>query len=250
MYLLYRSRAATHWCLFVVAILMFALATGDIGLTHYYLFRDRLGEGHGDPAPRLRQIYVKMMLYLTSNLIADVFLIFRCYMVWGRRKRVITVPTILLLVSTVFGFVFQGLAPSQARDYGIIFLWLTFALNTSVASLIAFQIWWMSRELSRVPTGPVHTNKCCYIIAIVMESGALYPIYVLISVVVKSLVLRNSLAQVVGIVPTMVIIQIGLGGHTHSAEKTINSLSTNTVQQQTEIAFAEGTGSRDITHLG
>lgn len=64
-YLLTKNKTTAHRILSVVGISMFALATGDIGLTHYYLFQ-KLLRGH-DPVLRLKHIYAKIFLYTISK---------------------------------------------------------------------------------------------------------------------------------------------------------------------------------------
>lgn len=63
-YLLYKKRAATHWLFSLATILLFALATVDIGLTHHYLFSDLLKE---DSVLRLKHVFAKVFLYVTSK---------------------------------------------------------------------------------------------------------------------------------------------------------------------------------------
>jgi hypothetical protein len=64
-------------------------------------------------------------------------------------------------------------------------------------------------------------------IAIIVESGIVYSIYVVLDVVFPGLILDAGLAQVVGIVPTLIIVQIGLGRDAHDIDTTTSFVRSN-----------------------
>jgi len=63
-------------------------------------------------------------------------------------------------------------------------------------------------------------------IAIIVESGVIYSIYVVLDVVFKNLILDAGLVQVVGIVPTLIIVQIGLGHDGHDIDTTASMVQS------------------------
>ncbi|KAF8869935.1 hypothetical protein BD779DRAFT_631369 [Infundibulicybe gibba] len=193
--------------LLVLAVLMFAIATADIGVTYASLLRYAL---QGEIIP-FRRIYPKFMLYVTNNVLADTLVIYRCYVVWGHNRRIIIFPCILLLAATICGYLFEGAtSPSLKRSFPI-YLLMTFTLNTLITILTAGRIWWISRKARQI-LGSDLVKRYNSAIAIIVESGAIYSTYIILDVIISGqLVLDAGLIQMVGIVPTLIIVQVGLG---------------------------------------
>ncbi|KAF8880557.1 hypothetical protein BD779DRAFT_1446204, partial [Infundibulicybe gibba] len=197
--------------LLVLAVLMFAIATADIGVTYASLLRYAL---QGEIIP-FRRIYPKFMLYVTNNVLADTLVIYRCYVVWGHNRRIIIFPCILLLAATICGYLFEGAtSPSLKRTFPI-YLLMTFTLNTLITILTAGRIWWISRKAHQI-LGSDLVKRYNSAIAIIVESGAIYSTYIILDVIISgqvstNLVLDAGLIQMVGIVPTLIIVQVGLG---------------------------------------
>ncbi|KAF9450830.1 hypothetical protein P691DRAFT_788362 [Macrolepiota fuliginosa MF-IS2] len=89
---------SNHWqWLLAAGAVMLAIATADLILGYYILFSRVL---RGQLALPFRFFYPKYFLYVTNNIIADCLVIYRCYMIWGRDKRVIALPVIVLLATS------------------------------------------------------------------------------------------------------------------------------------------------------
>ncbi|KAF8869936.1 hypothetical protein BD779DRAFT_631453 [Infundibulicybe gibba] len=179
-HILLRNKRTLQLPLLVLAILMFSIATADIGVTYAYLLRYIL---RGEIAP-FKHVYPKFMLYVTNNVLADTLVIYRCYVVWGHNRRIVIFPCILLLAATICGYLFEGAtSPSLKRSFPI-YLWMTFTLNILVTILTAGRIWWISRKARRI-LGSDLVKKYNSAIAVIVESGAIYSSYIILDVILS-----------------------------------------------------------------
>ncbi|KAF8999660.1 hypothetical protein BDQ17DRAFT_1195941, partial [Cyathus striatus] len=172
---------------------------------------------------------LKQTLYFTNNVVADslvVSMVYRCYVVWGYSWKIIAGPILMLLATTVCGCV--GVAnlslvkPGEDAYYSDILNWasalfsMSLATNVIVTSLIAGRIWWISRMTVHV-LGKKHGRKYVGAMAIILESGAIYSASLLTLLILYLLktnaqfIVYDSVAQIMGIVPTLIIVRVGLG---------------------------------------
>jgi len=147
--------------------------------------------------------------------------IYRCHVVWNNSKRAIAIPCFLLVGGSACGYAYIAVSNQgySFRQLLITFLFTTVGLNLLVTILMAGRIWWIARK-ARSILGPRLSSKYNTMIAIIVESGVIYSIYVVLDVVFTNLILQAGLAQVVGIVPTLIIVQIGLGRDAHDIDTT------------------------------
>ncbi|OCH91913.1 hypothetical protein OBBRIDRAFT_487581 [Obba rivulosa] len=153
-------------------------------------------------------------------LIGDGILTYRCWVVWERRWQAIVVSTILWFAGLAVSIAviaksamlkgFTGInAPSLTPFLGAAYT-LTVALNILTTSLIVYRIWIVSRDVRRYIAGQ---DKLTYIIRIIIESGALYSITALVTLltaVSKSnadYIMGNALVQMTGICFNLIIIR-------------------------------------------
>ncbi|KIM43571.1 hypothetical protein M413DRAFT_443497 [Hebeloma cylindrosporum] len=200
------------------AMIMFSLATVDVVLEIGFLFwfvvkKNEVPED---------DLHFKFLIYITSNVIADGLVIYRCYSVWNNSKRVILLPCFLLFAGSACGYTFIGLSKEEYhfRQVLVAFLFATVTLNTLVTVLMgmfshvqttcaalrfplwtltplsAGRIWWIARK-ARSILGPGLSSKYNTMIAMIVESGMIYSIYVVLDVVFPNLLLDAGLAQVV-----------------------------------------------------
>jgi len=221
---LLRNKRTTQKILLACAMIMFALATVDVVLEISFLFWFVVKQ---NTIPQT-DIHFKYLIYITSNLIADSLVIYRCHAVWNRSKRVIVLPCFLLICGTGFGYGFIAVSKEdyRFRQLLIAFLFTTVALNMLVTILMAGRIWWIARK-ARAILGPGLSSKYTTMIAIIVESGVIYSIYFILDVVIQDLILDAGLAQVVGIVPTLIIVQIGLGRDAYDIDNTTSMVRSD-----------------------
>ncbi|PPR05784.1 hypothetical protein CVT26_010158 [Gymnopilus dilepis] len=212
---LLRNKRTTQKILLACALMMFALATVDVVLEISFLYwfivkKETIPDDN---------VHFKYLIYITSNLIADSLVIYRCYALWSHSKRVILLPLFLLLCGTATGYGFIALSREdyRYRSMLIAFLFTTVALNMLVTVLMAGRIYYIARK-ARSILGPGLSSKYTTMIAIIVESGVIYSVYFILDVVAQNLILDAGLAQIVGIVPTLIIVQIGLGRDAHDVD--------------------------------
>ncbi|KIM43707.1 hypothetical protein M413DRAFT_387096 [Hebeloma cylindrosporum] len=204
-YVLWRKKTIS-WVLLAFAVAMFALATADLGYTFYLIF-GQLMKG----SLAVKELRPKFWLYVANNVLADSLLLYRCYVVWGCKKIVVIGPAIPLIGSTVCGFLFEGSTRFQAWIYVV----TTLILNLILTGLTAGRIWWLARK-ARLILGTGLLQRYNTTIVILIESGVLYSLYIILDLVLLYIldnifILDAGLIQVVGIIPTLIIVQVGLG---------------------------------------
>ncbi|KIL58664.1 hypothetical protein M378DRAFT_86165 [Amanita muscaria Koide BX008] len=167
----------------------------------------------------------RQALYAANNIIADGLLIYRCYVVWDFNWNVIILP-IIMLIGTAVCFVFslyglsetapgQGVFISSIDDWGITVFSVSLATNVLVTFLIASRVYWVVYRLD-VPCGEEYRHKYHQAVAIIIESGSIQSAAILILLVLHSLnetsqyIMADALAQLLGIVPTLIIVRCGL----------------------------------------
>ncbi|KAJ3575471.1 hypothetical protein NP233_g1079 [Leucocoprinus birnbaumii] len=193
---LVKNKTSEHWrWLLAAGCIMLFLATADLILGYYILFTYSLH----NQAVSFRLVYPKYFFYVTNNVIADCLVLHRCYMVWGRDRRVIALPVFALIATS----------GPEWRTNGI-YVFMTFAFNSILTILMASRIWWISRQVAAV-LGKELAKKYRYATAIIIESGAIYSIYVFLDLFLVKPQLDVGLTQIVAIVPTLIIVQVGLG---------------------------------------
>ncbi|EEB95771.1 hypothetical protein MPER_05207 [Moniliophthora perniciosa FA553] len=183
------------------------------------------------------------MIALLSSSVADAILLWRCYTVWGKRRRVIVLPAIFYIaahtVCLVVGFVFTS---SDVEGFGQVLEYekivnhsYTIAAisagvvglnNLLLSSLIAFRIFRMSREVVAY-LGARPKSMYRTIIAVTLESGLLYSAFLNVLFIIgmvstfstdtnfaSAIVLPICLriwAPIAGLVSTTIIIRVALG---------------------------------------
>ncbi|KAF9450828.1 hypothetical protein P691DRAFT_428104 [Macrolepiota fuliginosa MF-IS2] len=210
-----------RWPLLVPAVAMFTISTANVCLSVYMLFGVLI---YGTPLP-VWTIISKHMFYLINNVIADSLLLYRCYIVWSRSVYIAVIPGIFLLASSILGLIIMSGPTLRAGRRKFLYMWLTLALNISVTALTAGRIWWMANKARRI-LGPALARRYYSALATIIESGAIYSLYVMIDLILltighQSFIFDAGLAHIVAIAPTLIIVQVGLGCQIQDVETTI-----------------------------
>lgn len=184
----------------------------------------------------------KQSIYTSTVILSDSLLIFRCYTVWGQNWKVILVPVVLLVLGGTTGFVtvYQFTVVEPGNEDGVytgsLKSWATaaygfsLAANVLVTSLIAWRIWRHTRRVRAIVEG-VEKARYDRALAMVIESGAIYSLSLTIMLIMYTLnthgqrIVYDALSQIAGIMPTLIIVRIGLGVNAHNtAEDTSHTL--------------------------
>ncbi|KAJ7200239.1 hypothetical protein C8J57DRAFT_442633 [Mycena rebaudengoi] len=164
------------------------------------------------------------VLFSINYFIADSVFIYRCYVIWSSsrfKKRIIAVPMVLLLVTTVLGLVSAITQNFRTGSIiGLSAMGSAMATNLTLTGLTAGRIWWTRRYLRIVSETKV-VKRYNTAIAMIIESGAAYlllgTLYIIpVSSTSTSNILWNSAIssaceQLLNIIPMVVIVRISLG---------------------------------------
>ncbi|KAF8188228.1 hypothetical protein K438DRAFT_1834078 [Mycena galopus ATCC 62051] len=143
-------------------------------------------------------------------------LLYRCYMIWGRQKKVLILPGVFMIstVRCVAGIQVFNLEPT----FLIVSFIMAVATNTVLVTL----------------TDNTLRNHYSTVITTVVESGALYCLFAILSAVTSILqestnavnityiVIACASAQLMNILPTLIIVRAGMG---HNIQDKIESQS-------------------------
>lgn len=187
-----------------------------------------------------------MLLLVITNLVAYVILLYRCYMVWGSRLRVVVVPGLFCVAATVFG-IWNAVVLSRIRgvfpftpilgsggpllSQFAIFIFVTLFSNLLLTMMIAGRLIYINRRASKYMELSVW-KMYDHAITVTLESGLIYPTVLFIYTIIVGIdisnnnnfnwhptkafvtvhaVLHYSLIQFIGIAPTFIIVRFGLG---------------------------------------
>ncbi|KAJ6474860.1 hypothetical protein C8R45DRAFT_1160064 [Mycena sanguinolenta] len=223
--LLRRPFSQGNIVLIVTAIALFTLSTIQV------VFNIILGAVILDeidiPYSRLQNAGI--ITYTINNVIADGLVIYRCYSIWNNNVYVVSLPIVLLIVTTVFGVDFS--LPNTAPP-----LALTLTTNILVTAITAGRIWWIYRA-ARLYMQPDVQRRYMSALSILVESGMLYSAtvlaYLILGAIPSTVVFQSPvfqmLTQVMGIAPTLIIVRVGLGTSVSSVKVTAKADASTAV---------------------
>ncbi|KAK7462161.1 hypothetical protein VKT23_007763 [Stygiomarasmius scandens] len=248
--LIKRTQIMIMTLLFILASLGLAFSTTQICLQLFLLQPDFITDTNEMNLIRYRIGIFNTLVYileLLANVIIEMILIYRCYLLWNFRFSIVVAPIILSLTETAlilaslilvskwqfhdqeYIFSFSSPESQPATNLLISFFVVCMVTNIILTSLIGGRIWQLSRGARRF-LGEEFTQKYRRIIAIIAESGALYPAFLIIylALILKkqgigAQILFPSTIQVMCIAPTLIIVRVGLGISVEIRENSINS---------------------------
>ncbi|OJT12260.1 hypothetical protein TRAPUB_11194 [Trametes pubescens] len=169
----------------------------------------------------------KNVVYITMTLVADFFVTYRLFVVWGRVWWILIGPCILLLATAVAGYgacVEIGLAQEgnaifadNLQPWIRAFFSLSLTTNLLATLLIAARIMWSNRRVRKYRANGAAVGSHWEVVETMIQSAAVY------SAALASLLgtyLAGSNAQyicvdilqpLIGVVFTLIIIRVGLG---------------------------------------
>ncbi|KZV99267.1 hypothetical protein EXIGLDRAFT_250542 [Exidia glandulosa HHB12029] len=137
--------------------------------------------------------------YVTGAILADAFVLWRCFVIWNRNFLVIIFPAFMFLGTVVCGIIalFQASQPGAnlwtrvTVNFLIPYFSLSIALNIIVTLMIVGYLLGHRRSI-QATIGKQHAKQYTSIIAMVTESAALYSAFSLIFIIAYG---RNDPAQ-------------------------------------------------------
>ncbi|KAJ7111271.1 hypothetical protein C8R44DRAFT_799238 [Mycena epipterygia] len=199
-------------------------------------------------ASKLLRIYnssqvTENIIFGINNFVSDTLFLYRCYVIWGSKKKVIILPGMLILCTLA-----TGCLSSAANAFFVLgsFNQTTPYIMGTVTNLVlvgftAGRIWWIRHEtfyLGLDDTFRKHYNTA---ITIIIESGAIYCICGIIMVIVSWFdeipivfggIIYGIARQGINIMPTLIAIRVGLG---HNIQDTIRHGTEKATTRRTPI---------------
>ncbi|TFK58136.1 hypothetical protein BDN72DRAFT_966411 [Pluteus cervinus] len=231
-YILLKSPCRENWPFLIPATVMFALSTVDIAFTFRLVLAKTALMFDISAMPFSVAILPKFLIFAVNNFIADLILIHRCYIIWGRNRYVAMCGGVLVVAGLVAGFISELTVDPNIRKYTPIYVGDVVLTNVSMTLMTAGRIWWVARR-SRVLVNNEQLGRYRLIVAIIIESGVIYSGCVLLALAIPQdryvVVIKCIYSRVVCIMPTLIVVQIGLGRAfssetTHAGGTTITTL--------------------------
>jgi hypothetical protein len=195
------------------------------------------------------------VFYSFIDVIAQGVLIYRCWVVWGRKLAVIVVPSILSFVSLATSLTLAAelavlgpaevIRPAWFDPVGILSFCLSLAVNTIFTGLLVFKIAKSSMALRNTHTRGI--QDLTPLISMLIESGLVLFLTQLIWLVTFSLetsvfnLVSGPVAMIYGIIPTTIVVRVALAGTTN---KSTHNKSSN-VESNMEFAFDDNLTKRN-----
>ncbi|KAG2004741.1 hypothetical protein CC2G_003265 [Coprinopsis cinerea AmutBmut pab1-1] len=232
-----------QWFVLGAICTMFAISTADIGLSIKLSTTDLWVLLQLPPQSSIDKMPPKAVLFVTNNLIADILLFHRCWVIWGRPRIILWIALICLTADTIWGY--MGHAAKTAawqHTFRPLYLWTVFALNITVTAAAVGRIYWVYL----VGISPVERRlKRIYraIISTLVESAAVYSACILVFLLWSQYASQSAywvlpltmMTRLVAIMPTLMIVQVGLSGrccHPRGHDSKHDSVILDTVISQ------------------
>jgi len=175
-----RRRESLNVPMIVNSLLLFGLATAQIGIDIDDIFVAFIDKTKQERIEFMRDsqplFAAKHAIFICQTVVGDLFVSYRCYVVWGRNIRAVLLPIALSLSSAACGFqaiwndVHTAGGSIQAQTQLITALFsLSLAANAVATSLLAFRIWRADRVM--------RTQNLHRALRLVAESGILNAAY-------------------------------------------------------------------------
>ncbi|KAJ7248859.1 hypothetical protein B0H12DRAFT_1123059 [Mycena haematopus] len=161
---------------------------------------------------------VQNLMFAINTWVAAAQPLYRCYVIWGFRKKPLILPTLLILATINFFTLFD--LPACSRDdieRKTSALILGAATNLVLTALTAGRILWIHRAASYVALDRIIRRRYTRAIVIILESGAVYCVVAIILVISTILaddevgsITFGIAQQLLNIIPTFTLVYIGL----------------------------------------
>ncbi|KAG7088994.1 hypothetical protein E1B28_012940 [Marasmius oreades] len=190
------------------------------------------------------------------NVVADLMLIHRCYILWGSRRVLLyTLGAVTIAINCIgfVGAILESYAlgdPSTRRPFHVTadrmstgWLIAIAVFNSLLSLLTGGRIWWISREARRYMGRPGSTRYKAIVSAII-ESGTLYPATLIITTAIYltwdpeahgsiPVDLGPISCLMSGLAPTLVIVRVAYGKSVDSVQQV---MSIHFLDQEAHIA--------------
>jgi len=216
-------------------IVLYTLATTHVSLVlkrlieGFIVYRDTIG-----PIPYFSNVGYKINLakdaiYITTILVGDSVVVWRLYIVWGKKLWIAALPMLLILGTAITGYACIAQWELPDVNYTASVYWATamysisLCTNVIVTIITATRIWWMSYRNERVLG--VTESRYFRVILLILESGFILAAAKIIELTLFELagddetfegnkavwIVLESMPQLMGILPTLIVLAVNTG---------------------------------------
>ncbi|TFK52130.1 hypothetical protein OE88DRAFT_1657184 [Heliocybe sulcata] len=151
-------------------------------------------------------------------MVADMFLLWRCYVVWNKKAIVLKIVFPMVVVESVTGFVrliWSGATPATQKPYvdpleiiiSMVYFVLLLAINLTMSMLIAFRIFQGSRAIRQFP-GVSMGRRYLWLTYLIVECGATYWVCIILAIGVELRVFQEYHVSSLSTPQVMIFLQV------------------------------------------
>jgi len=220
-----RERRNINKFLVTLVIFQYLISTTDVslglrGLIVEFTDNRSPSKPNGSFHSGISVVSVQGFFMSVNSLLNNCVIVWRCYHVWGKNLKVVSLPIVLIL-ATIAGLIGQTMSFRTDREHivpynhkilswNFAFFACSFSTTFVGTTLAAFRIWSLTR---RSLSMRAHYTR---LLILLIESGMLYSAFLIIALIVylseKSLayIFYAQFGQLASIIPTMIMLLVGL----------------------------------------
>ncbi|KAF9476730.1 hypothetical protein BDN70DRAFT_154268 [Pholiota conissans] len=122
---------------------MFGLSTADVSFSFRVMITDFRLLFSQQKDTLIAHVYPKSPIFVSNNFIADMLLLYRCYMIWNQNKYIAISSSILLIADTVWGWIGAGspIFSAASTRFAPAYYWTVFGTNIIMTAATAGRIY-------------------------------------------------------------------------------------------------------------
>ncbi|KAF8184040.1 hypothetical protein K438DRAFT_1838137 [Mycena galopus ATCC 62051] len=154
------------------------------------------------------------LVAVINNFVTDSFFSYRCYVIWGFQRKMLLLPSLFMVATLVAGI--RAATSLDITDQQIVY-GLGAATNLILTVLTVGRLMWIRRAASCVGLNNSFHIRCNRAINLMLESGAIYCIAAILTLVTVSVddlevyvIELGFLSHLLNIIPTFSLVYVGL----------------------------------------
>ncbi|KAF7349108.1 hypothetical protein MVEN_01433000 [Mycena venus] len=172
---------------------------------------------------------VENVLLAINIFVTDSFFTYRCYVVWGHKRKVIIAPAFLMLATLVVGILGS---PTSSLGNAKIPVGLAAASNLVLTVLTAGRIMWIRRGSVLLRLDKTSYSRYNKIIGLILESGAIHCILLIFMFITASFneeelfnIGFGIAQQMLNIIPTFTLVYFGFNNTNNTVDGRLKECS-------------------------
>ncbi|KAF7340764.1 MYND-type domain-containing protein [Mycena sanguinolenta] len=223
-------------------------------------FVEKLLHAQVSNAPVFALLQIQSMIVSMNNFATDSLYLYRCYLIWDYRWKILILPGLLMISTFVLGIVgvqsSRGLSVTKPQ---IVYA-LAAATNVVLTALTAGRLLWIRRTASGASVNTRFRARCNRALGIILESGVIYCIAVVSLLVAASfnahevyVIELGVVSQLLNIIPTFTLVYVGMDDTADKSHRENNPDAPrfrSTAFRSAAVQRSQFTGVLDIKYGG